>query len=77
MPISTYGVSKSLSLPYETARRARIRLANRGLIEEVAGGGFIVPFRVLSGRPMREFVSEYAALTASFLNALSECQSRN
>ena len=69
-PVSVYAVSKSLAVPYETARRIANKLTTKGLVERWEEG-LVVPNRVLSLPVAMDGFIEFAALTETFLARLA------
>jgi hypothetical protein len=71
-PVTAYFVTRFLRLPYETARRAGLRLVEFGLAERNEDGGFVVPAQVLARPDLVAAFAAFAELTTRFLDHLAE-----
>lgn len=69
-PTSVYSIGRFLHLPYETARRAVIRLEKRGLVQRVPKGLYVSP-DVVSRPDVIEAMLHLVALTEAFLRDLA------
>lgn len=72
VPVSAYAVSKFLLLPYETARRILLRLAELGLLERRGRSGLVVPASIVAQPAVVAGTVKLAALTEAFLVQLAE-----
>jgi DNA-binding transcriptional ArsR family regulator len=71
-PVSVYFVSRLLKLPYETTRRATLRLTELGLLTRVGSAALIVPSAVIAGDSMVRTFGAFAERTFAFLCSLAE-----
>jgi DNA-binding transcriptional ArsR family regulator len=71
-PVTAYFVSRFLHLPYETARRAGLRLVELGLAERSEAGAFVIPSRVFARPGMVAAFAAFAKLTTDFLDHLAD-----
>jgi hypothetical protein len=71
-PVSVYALAKMLRLPYETTRRHAGQLVAAGQAEHAAGGGLIVPLRVLATPSLMAGVEINWTATTGYLNALAQ-----
>jgi DNA-binding transcriptional ArsR family regulator len=71
-PVSVYFISRYLQLPYETTRRATLRLTELGLVTRVGSAALIVPAAVIAGESMVRTFEAFAARTFAFLVGLAE-----
>ena len=71
-PVSVYQLAKSLRLPYETTRRHVGQLEAATFVERAAGGGLIVPLRVLLIPSLMSGVEINWQATMRFLTALAQ-----
>ncbi len=71
-PVSVYALAKMLRLPYETTRRHVGQLVAAGHADHVAGGGLIVPLRVLALPSLMAGVEINWTATLRYLDALAE-----
>lgn len=71
-PATAYFVSRFLHLPYETARRAGLRLVEFGLAERSETGAFVVPSQVFARPEMVAAFAAFAKLTMGFLDDLAD-----
>lgn len=69
-PTSVYSVGRFLHMPYETARRAVIRLEERGLVQRGSKGLFVSP-DVVTRPDVLEGMLQLVALTETFLADLA------
>ncbi|CAN5685870.1 hypothetical protein BH10PSE5_BH10PSE5_23120 [soil metagenome] len=68
--VSVYSISRLLVLPYETARRAVLRLEQRGLVRKDRGG-LTVPLEVVNRPDVVAGILHLVALTETFLADLA------
>lgn len=68
--VSVYSISRLLVLPYETARRAVLRLEQRGLVRKDLGG-LTVPLEVVNRPDVVAGILHLVALTETFLADLA------
>lgn len=66
-PVSTYAVSRSLNLPYETTRRYGLKLIEQGWVERNANGGLLVPASVVARPSLIQGVIALSELTQTYL----------
>lgn len=71
-PVSVYAISRHLLLPYETARRTVLRLADQGLLKRLEGGGLLVPAEVIARPNVVAGTVQLADRTLVFLKRLAE-----
>ena len=69
-PVSVYALAKMLRLPYETTRRHAGQLVEAGHAVRAAGGGLIVPMRVLLTPSLMAGVEINWRATNRFLDAM-------
>jgi hypothetical protein len=73
-PVSAYAVGKTLSLPYETARRATLRLAERGIVERKDAAGYILPEAESPTGARRAVTRRLAEASTELARALTDPQ---
>lgn len=71
-PATAYFVSRFLRLPYETARRAGLRLVAFGLAERSEAGAFVIPSEVIARPGMVAASAAFAKLTTDFLDNVAD-----
>ncbi len=69
-PVSVYALAKILRLPYETTRRHAGQLVEVGYADRTAGGGLIVPARVVLIPSLMAAVETNWRATVRFLDVL-------
>lgn len=70
--VSVNFVSRFLKLPYETTRRATLRLTEHGLVRRVASAALIVPAEVIASASIVRTFGAFADRTFAFLGGLAE-----